>query len=131
MSESDRKEFAKLAGFNAAKTLSSEGVMAAAQAAFTTGGFASYQLALMVTNGVSRALLGRGLSFAANAALTRTLGVISGPIGWVVTGAWTAIDLAGPAFRVTLPAVIHVALLRKKQQAEIDGLWDEIEEAMK
>ncbi len=130
MSEADRKEFAKLIGLNAVKALSPESMMAAAQTAFVAGGFQSYRMALMVANGVSRALLGRGLTLVANATLTRTLGIISGPIGWAVTGAWTAIDLAGPAFRVTLPAVIHVALLRKKHQAEIDGLLAEIEKEL-
>lgn len=131
MSESDRVDFAKLIGFNTAKTFSPESMMAAAQAAFTAGGFQSYRVALMVANGVSRAVLGRGLTFAANATLTRTLSIISGPIGWAITGAWTAIDLAGPAFRVTLPAVIQVALLRQKHQAEVDGLWAEIEKEMR
>lgn len=130
MSESARAEFAELVGLNAAKTLSPEGMMAAAQVAFVAGGFQSYRMALMVANGVSRALLGRGLTFAANATLTRTLGVISGPIGWAVTGVLTAIDIAGPAFRVTLPAVIHVALLRKQHQSEVDGLWEDIKKAM-
>ena len=130
MSEADRQEFAKLVGLNTAKALSPEGMVAAAQAAFLAGGFQSYRMALMVANGVSRALLGRGLTFAANATLTRSLSIISGPIGWAITGAWTAIDLAGPAFRITLPAVIHVALLRKRHQAEVDGLMAEIEKEL-
>lgn len=131
MSESDRADFAKLVGLNTAKMLSPEGLMAAAQAAFVAGGFQSYRMALIVANGVSRALLGRGLTLAANATLTRTLSIVSGPIGWAVTGLLTAIDISGPAFRVTLPAVIHVALLRKKYQAEIDGLWADIEKEIK
>ena len=40
--------------------------------------------------------------------------VTTGPIGWALTGAWTAFDLAGPAKRVTVPAVIQIAVLRKK-----------------
>jgi uncharacterized protein YaaW (UPF0174 family) len=35
-------------------------------------------------------------------------------IGWVITGLWTAIDIAGAAYRITIPAVIHVAALRQK-----------------
>lgn len=130
ISAADRAEFVKMAGFNTAKMLTPEGMVAAAQAAFVAGGFQSYQITLMVVNAVSRALLGRGLTFAANSTLARTLGVVAGPIGWAVTGAWTAIDLAGPAFRVTLPAVIHVALLRKKHEAEKEGLWAEIEKEL-
>ncbi len=77
------------------------------------GGFSVYRMSVIVANMVARALLGRGLSFAANAALTRTIGVFMGPVGWIATGAWLAIELAGPAFRKTVPAVIHVALLRQ------------------
>ena len=46
--------------------------------------------------------------------LSRLIGVAAGPIGWALTGAWTAFDLAGAAKRVTVPAVIQIAVLRKK-----------------
>ncbi|MNH46242.1 hypothetical protein D3C79_1089360 [compost metagenome] len=42
------------------------------------------------------------------------MAVLTGPIGWVVTGAWTMVDIASPAYRVTIPAVIQVAALRQK-----------------
>jgi len=77
------------------------------------GGFAVYKSALVVANMVARALLGQGLSFATNAALTRTIGAFLGPIGWIASGLWLAIDLAGPAYRKTVPAIIHVATLRQ------------------
>ena len=32
----------------------------------------------------------------------------------VLTGLWTAIDIAGPAYRVTIPCVIQIAFLRAK-----------------
>ena len=74
----------------------------------------SYQITLIVVNAVAKLLIGRGLSVAGNAALTRVMAAFAGPIGWVLTGLWTAIDIAGPAYRVTIPAVIQVAALRKK-----------------
>lgn len=49
-----------------------------------------------------------------NLLLARLIGVATGPIGWALTGAWTALDLAGPAKRVTVPTVIQIAALRKK-----------------
>nr|WP_240147129.1 ubiquinol-cytochrome C chaperone family protein [Helicobacter pylori] len=53
--------------------------------------------------------------------LTRTLSFLTGPVGWIITGVWTAIDIAGPAYRVTIPACIVVATLRlKTQQASED-----------
>ncbi len=76
------------------------------------GGFAVYQMAVIVANIVSRALLRQGLSVAANAAVTRAVGTFLGPVGWFVSGAWLLVDLAGPAYRKTIPAVLHVAYLR-------------------
>ncbi|WQZ95411.1 hypothetical protein KVJ97_07875 [Helicobacter pylori] len=40
------------------------------------------------------------------------------PIGWVITGALVSINLAGPAYRVTVPACVLIAILRKKLKAE-------------
>ncbi|MUU32146.1 hypothetical protein F7210_07185, partial [Helicobacter pylori] len=42
---------------------------------------------------------------------------LTGPVGWIITGVWTAIDIAGPAYRVTIPACIVVTTLRLKAQA--------------
>ena len=95
-------------------TFTTEQVAAALQIAIRMGGFASYKVALIVANAVAKFLFGRGLSFAANAALARTMAIFAGPIGWVITGLWTAIDIAGPAYRVTIPAIIQVAFLRAK-----------------
>ena len=97
--------------------LSKQATMAAIQAAVRMGGFASYKLALVVANAISRQLLGHGLKLAANAGLVRAIGIAAGPIGWAVTAAWTAVDLAGPAKRVTIPATIYIASLR---QAELN-----------
>ncbi|MCY1082623.1 YaaW family protein [Archangium lansingense] len=84
------------------------------QGGVNLSGFMAYRLATIVANAVARAVLGRGLSIGANAALMRVLGLATGPIGWVLSALWAAFDLAGPAFRVTLPCVCHVAFLRQK-----------------
>ena len=78
------------------------------------GGFVTYRLALIVANAVSKALLGRGLPLGANATISRTIGMLLGPIGWVVTGVWTLADMASPAYRVTVPCVIQIAYMRQK-----------------
>lgn len=87
-------------------------------AAGRVGGFATYRLALIVANAVSKALLGRGLPLAVNATISRTIGVLLGPIGWAVTGAWTLADMASPAYRVTVPCVIQIAYMRQKAIVE-------------
>lgn len=86
-------------------------------AIFRLGGFYSYQLTLIIANQIARLILGRGLMFATNMTLVRTASVLTGPIGWAITGLWTAVDLAGPAYKVTIPCVIHIAMLRKKLNA--------------
>ena len=68
----------------------------------------------MVANALAKFLTGRGLTIVANAALTKWLSVFAGPIGWAVTALWTVIDIAGPAYRVTIPAVIQIAYMRQK-----------------
>ena len=94
--------------------LTKQAVLGAVQAAVLRGGFMSYQIAVIVANAVAKALLGRGLTLAGNAALTRAVGIFAGPIGWAVTALWTIIDATGPAYRVTIPSVIQVAYIRAK-----------------
>lgn len=96
------------------KDISAQAVTAALQAGIRLGGFASYQLAMIVANAAYRALFTSGIDFAINSTITKTMAVFAGPIGWALTGAWTAIDIAGPAYRVTIPATIEIAYLRLK-----------------
>ena len=114
MSDEERKELAKSMGLKNTQDFSAQAMTGIFQAIFRAGGFKSYQLTLIIVNAILKAILGRGLSLGANAALTRTMAILTGPIGWVITGLWTAIDIAGPAYRVTIPAVIEVAALRQK-----------------
>lgn len=86
----------------------------ALQAAIKASGFFMYKFALIIANAVARAILGRGLTLATNAAISRSIGVFAGPIGLIITGIWTLLDLAGPAYRVTIPCVVHIAMLRQQ-----------------
>lgn len=69
-----------------------------------------------------KAIFQRGLSLGANAALTRGLSILTGPVGWIITGALVSINLAGPAYRVTVPACVLIAALRLKLKAEQERL---------
>ncbi|WP_187865082.1 DUF3944 domain-containing protein [Helicobacter pylori] len=86
---------------------------------FKADGSHSYALAVSVADAMVRQTLGHGLSsVVGKVALKKTLGILAGPIGWVITGALVSINLAGPAYRVTVPACVLVATLRKKLKAE-------------
>lgn len=91
-----------------------EALIAALQAGILKGGFFAYQIAVIVANAVAKAILGRGLSLTANATITRVMGAFAGPIGIALTILWTLVDIAGPAYRVTIPAVVQVAYIRMK-----------------
>ncbi len=86
---------------------------------FKAGGSHSYALAVSVADAMVRQTLGHGLSsVVGKVVLKKTPGILAGPIGWVITGALVSINLAGPAYRVTVPACVLVATLRKKLKAE-------------
>lgn len=116
MSESEKEALLKEMGGKAG--LSKGGIATATFIGiFRAGGFYSYQLTLIIANQIARAILGRGLMLATNAGLVRVASVLAGPVGWAISGIWAAVDLAGPAYKVTIPCVIHVAMLRKKLNA--------------
>lgn len=118
MSVDEVRQMAEEAGVANFAALTKDAALAAFIAVFRAGGFKSYQILVVVVNAVLRALIGRGLTFAGSAVMTRTAGILTGPVGWVVTGLWTAFDIASPAYRVTIPAVIQVAALRQKLLTE-------------
>jgi len=124
MSPEERAELAKNIGLKVTdfNFLTVEALMAAFQTIFKIGGFKSYQLTLIIVNAVSKAIFGRGLTLAGNVALTRTASILTGPIGWVILGLWTVFDIAGPAYRVTIPATVQIALLRKKAKLSKEDL---------
>lgn len=116
MDETQFIEFAKSLGAKNTNTITPQILLGSFQAIFKLGGFKSYQLTVIIANTIAKALLGKGLSLGANALLTRTMAVITGPIGIAITAIWTLFDIASPAFRVTIPSVIFVAYLRKKHE---------------
>ena len=110
MSESDKQEVLKTV---------SKGNKPIAQIGATTliglfraGGFASYQLAVIIANAVAKQIVGHGLSLATNAGLTRALSIFTGPVGMALTALWTVFSFAGPAYRVTIPATVYIAGMR-------------------
>lgn len=110
MSEEGRK--ALLEAMNEQASIGVKGGAAMFAGIFRAGGFKSYQLSVIIANSMAKWALGRGLSFGLNATLTRALSFLSGPLGVLMT-IWTAIQIMGPAYRVTVPAVTYVASIRR------------------
>lgn len=112
MSPEEIEKLGKELGLENTAKLTSQSLTAIFLAVFRAGGFKSYQLTLIIVNAVLKVLIGRGLPLVGNVILVRIANILTGPIGWVITGLWTAVDIAGPAYRVTIPAVIQIAYLR-------------------
>ena len=90
----------------------------------------AYQIATIVANAMAKNVLGKGLklvglNLAKRAFIGRMIGIFTGPIGWTITAIWTAIDISGPAYRVTIPCVCHIAYLRQKIKNQDDFGGDE------
>jgi uncharacterized protein YaaW (UPF0174 family) len=72
-----------------------------------------------VSRQIATILLGRWIGMMGMSAVSRYLGMAAGPIGWTILAGWTLSDIASPAYRVMIPAVIMVASMRFRQTALI------------
>lgn len=123
--EDEKRDFIKDMDLKTGGSFTSQAIIMAIQALFKAGGFQSYKITLVVTNAILKAVLGRGLSFAGNAMLTRTAAILTGPIGMALMGILAIFDIAGPAYRVTIPTVIQIAMLRATYEAKKQKLYEE------
>ena len=114
MSEKDKLDLLDQIGKSNRAALKG-GSVAAFQAVFRAGGFASYKLMLIVVNAVVKGTIGRSLPLVANAALARVMGIATGPIGWALTSLLAVIQIAGPSYKVTIPSVTYIAMLRSQK----------------
>lgn len=63
---------------------------------------------------ITQILVGRGVAMVGMGIISRCFGALFGPVGWLLLTVWTIWDICGPAYRVTIPAVIQVAYMRVK-----------------
>ncbi len=112
MTDEEKAELLKASGAKSFK-VGKEFPVIALQAIFKAGGFKSYQIMLSVAAAVWKFIFGKSIPFIVNTTLARWAAVLTGPVGWAITAIWTLFDLGGPAYRVTIPCVIHIAMLRR------------------
>lgn len=90
-----------------------------AQTLLRQGGFATYKWAIMIAHNtvgnISKIVLGKGLPFIAGPLITKGTKFLIGPIGTAISAVWTVYDIHGPAYRVTVPAVFYIIMLRLGQ----------------
>jgi uncharacterized protein YaaW (UPF0174 family) len=86
------------------------------------GGLASYKLSLIAAGAIARASLQRGIVFAAGTSVARWATAFTGAVGLGIAALWTLFDVLGPAYRVLIPCVLHIALLRQLHLLKKKGL---------
>ena len=112
MSDEEKRNLLKEIDDKANFSLSGAALTAAFVAIFKAGGVGSIKLLLVTVNAISKLVLGRGVILWGVSYKMASL--LAGPLVTALTAGWLVVDIAGPATRVTIPAVIYVAMLRKK-----------------
>jgi uncharacterized protein YaaW (UPF0174 family) len=122
MSDEEKMQFMdEIGGKAKSGPIPKEFPLLALQAAIKAAGFKAFpiglKIALNVANAVSKVILGKSMSLniAKQVAkyTTQSMKFLAGPIGWAITSILTLFDLASSAYRVTVPCVLHIAMLRQ------------------
>lgn len=88
-------------------------ILIAIQAAIRTSSLAALELATVLSASVITSLGGIA-TWGTVVVASRALSVLAGPVAIVLSSAWMISDIAGPAYRVTIPACIIVSWLRQQ-----------------
>lgn len=119
--DEELQSMAQALGLQASQGLRGPALSAAMLTAFQAGGFLSQRIVVMMMTSILKLLLGRGIQFAGSGVVMPMVGTWAGPIGWALTGAWAVFDLSNPAYRVTVPAVLQIAAMRRQYLMELRG----------
>lgn len=69
-----------------------------------------FRASSIIADGLAQQILGQNLRAGRAFAFGRAGSVLIGPVAWVAAGLWNA----GPAYGVTFPCTLHIAMLRQK-----------------
>ena len=111
MSEEELRGLADEAGIKA-KKLTKQLIATAILTAIKKKPQIFYRVALYITTRIMALVGGRAAASVGAKVVQEAFGIMTGPIGWVVLTAWTIWDIASPAYRVVIPAVLQVAIMR-------------------
>ena len=117
MTAEEREEFAK--GIDPKATnFSKNAVTILAQIIIKQAGFKAYQLLMKIIYTIGTKILGKTVPWIVYQSSAKWLSAFAGPLGLILTAGWTIIDIAGPAYRITIPATIYIASLRQAKLFE-------------
>ena len=114
LSDEELRKLADKAGIPH-KNLNHQMLVTAILFAIRSNAYLLTEMIYFVTSRIASMLLGRWIGMMGMSAVGRYLGMAAGPIGWTLLAGWTISDIASPAYRVMIPAVIMVASMRFRQ----------------
>lgn len=113
MSDEEKEEVIKMLDVNPA--LSKKAAFDYIYSSIGKIDYLTYHISLALVAAVAHNLIGRGVTvLLSQLVIGRTTSVFFGPIGFVLAGLASLPILSGPAYRVTIPAVLQVAAMRKQ-----------------
>jgi len=118
LSNEELRSFADKAGIPH-KHLNRQMLVYAVMVAIRRNTYLMTEMVYYVSLRIANMLLGRRITVMGMSTVGRYLGMAAGPIGWAALAGWTINDIASPAYRVMIPAVIMVASMRFRQTALI------------
>ena len=111
MSPKELEEFAKEIDSNTTD-FTKQAVLIDVRFAIKKSGFVAYKILTKLIFLIGKHILGKTVPFVVYQTSTKYLSVLAGPVGIALATVWTAVDLAGPAYRITISATIYIASLR-------------------
>ena len=118
MSDEELRKLADEAGIPH-KSLNHQMLVSAILFAIRRNTYLLTEMIYYVTFRIANMLLGRWITMMGMSTVGRYLSIAAGPVGWAVVAGWTLSDIASPAYRVMIPAVVMVASMRFRQSATI------------
>ena len=94
------------------KNLSRQAMAAALMMALKSSKHIFARFVSYIMTSVMEMLVVRGVATAGIESVGRAIGGLAGPIGWAALTVWTIYDIASPAYRVCVPAILQIASMR-------------------
>lgn len=116
LTDEELRAFADKAGI-AHKSLNRQMLLSAILFAIRKNTILIAEMVYYVSVRIANMLFGRWITVMGMGTVGRYLGMATGPIGWAALAGWTISDIASPAYRVMIPAVLMVASMRFRQTA--------------
>lgn len=118
MSLNELRNLADEAGISS-KGLRKQALVAAILVAMRVSPMSFRRIVVSTSYRILSIMVGRRLALVGVRAAQGMVGALSGPLGCVLLSIWTAWDIASPSYRVCIPAVIQVALMRLSSKSEL------------